>query len=475
VTLWAVCLPIGWYLTFPTRWSRGPGDQLRRKLDENIVASLVSGDWSKVDDGFDLLNAGLIIGDASGVKFEADRGWISLDGEYAIASETKMITSLTIYKVIEKTAGRLRPESRVNEFIDSWSKNESDMSCHVTLAHLLSFTTGFSKIGIDRVNCYTPRHATTWAACVDELAGVRVVGEPGTSFRYGAFHLVVAAAMALRALGRPLETASWEATVDELVFQPAGIVARPNFAGCRSDFPMFFPLWGEWSKGPSYMDFPDFASGMRMTGREYQRILAHLQFGSLLPPDLLAQLTADHTTQVTHWQGKVGPPADLEFGTWHYAQGCWLACDAASDAVEAGLLTAKVAERELCGPTAPVPKVVHSVGFWGFYAWMDMTNQYYGVLVYSWAVDMIRTTWISIWISLFMSLLACCGCLNYDRSRCCRDDASLSYHDASSSASSSAASDNGDDDDDDEESDDEDGVGRGGSGAERRGGSSPSR
>lgn len=37
-------------------------------------------------------------------------------------------------------------------------------------------------------------------------------------------------------------------------------------------------------------------------------------------------------------------------------------------------------------------EVVHSLGFWGFYAWMDFTHGYYGVLVFSSAIELARTS-----------------------------------------------------------------------------------
>lgn len=407
VFLLLVCFPISWHLVFPDDTSRGPGDGLRRKLTLDILAAFRDGNWDTVSKGVEerISNGGLIIGNASGVQFEKELGWIQLGGEYAIASETKMITSLTIYKVIEYTVqypNGLRPQSRVNEFIESWSKDPTDHAYNVTLEHLLSFTTGFDNEKIEQVKCFVPRYSTTWAECVDELAAVPITYKPGKSFRYGAFHLVVAAAMAMKALGKNLETSSWEDTVRELVYEPVGIVAEPDFSGCRSDFPYFFPWWGNWFKGPSSMRFPDFAAGMRMTGREYAKILDHVQFRSLLEPVLLDYFTKDHTTKVTQWTGHVGPPDYVTMGTWHYAQGCWLSCDEASTYIEEGW-TYDLAEYACQGRGRPIPRVVHSLGFWGFYAWMDFTDGFWGVFVYSWAVGAVRMMWLSFCISFTMA------------------------------------------------------------------------
>ena len=64
-----------------------------------------------------------------------------------------------------------------------------------------------------------------------------------------------------------------------------------------------------------------------------------------------------------------------------------------------------------------------SFGLWGAYFWMDLTNDYYGIFVHSWAIDMRNMYWIGVTLSVFVSLLvvglwyrvvipkcACCGC-----------------------------------------------------------------
>ena len=403
----------------------GPGDLIRRELQDDIVSALQSGSWSKVQSGFESIdaaaNSALLIGDARGDQWELARGWINLDDEYAIASESKMIASLTVYRVMQHS--NLTLDSSPAEFFESWEGSED-----LTLEHLLAFTSGFT--GSDDGSCaFNGGGETGWAKCVDELAALDR-GVPGAAFNYGSWHLVVACAMAQRALDRPLSSAAWERTVKEEL----GLEAV-NYDGIASDIPESMPFFGQW-----YWDtreaFPGFAHGMRMSGRQYAKVLKSLQFEGLLDGTNfggstetyslygLAAFVLDRTAEV-EWQGDLGGNAGLDIGTWHYAQGAWLACDAASEAANSeGKLGSSdgVAASELCG-AVPTPHVVHSFGLWGAYFWMDLTNDYYGIFVHSSAIDMRNMYWIGVTLSVFVSLLvvglwyrvvipkcACCGC-----------------------------------------------------------------
>ena len=65
---------------------------------------------------------------------------------------------------------------------------------------------------------------------------------------------------------------------------------------------------------------------------------------------------------------------------WQYTQGLWRSCDAAAElADEEGNLDEDETAKE-CG-TDPAPIIFHSVGMLGFYAWIDLTNQLFGVFV----------------------------------------------------------------------------------------------
>ena len=63
----------------------------------------------------------------------------------------------------------------------------------------------------------------------------------------------------------------------------------------------------------------------------------------------------------------------------------------------------------MCGE-APEPHVLHSVGLWGAYFWVDLTSSYYGVYVHSWAIGMRNFYWIGTCLSTFMAALVFAQC-----------------------------------------------------------------
>ena len=210
---------------FPGGGCAGCGDVVRRELQDDIVAALESGKWASVEASFNNLDiaqhSALLIGDARGTQWETTRGWVSLDKEYAIASESKMIAALTVWRVMRHTS--LTLDSSPGDYFDSWATSKPA----VTLEHLLSFTTGFR--GSDEDSCAAPGGRGSWEECVDELAGLPREAVAGESFKYGSKHLVVACAMAQKALSRPLTTAAWKQTVAEELFEPAGLGVSADY------------------------------------------------------------------------------------------------------------------------------------------------------------------------------------------------------------------------------------------------------
>ena len=311
--------------------SDNPGDATRRALEPKVLAALASDDWDGVRAAFAgaQANAALMIGDASGLRFEAQNGWLSLDAPHSIASQSKVVAALTIYRLARRSGGALAPSTRVRALVPEWPP-END----ATLEHLLGFTTGFthddSVTGLfDAPTCARrpadDARAPSWAGCVAEIAAMPLAFAPGESFvcvcarpragggsrrlaspsgtklrppksppspplstRYGPWHLVVAAAMAHRALGRPLTAAAWERSVEEEVYRPAGIAGKPDYCGATADFPAGFPGFGAWYAGGPANRFPDFSAGLCMSARDLRRFQHELLFNEVRagPPSL---------------------------------------------------------------------------------------------------------------------------------------------------------------------------------------------
>jgi hypothetical protein len=79
---------------------RLPGDGVRRSLTREAREGLRTGDWSALNREWSKVsNAAMLIGTRDGVRWESESGWISLDGEHPIASQSKVIAAITVWKL----------------------------------------------------------------------------------------------------------------------------------------------------------------------------------------------------------------------------------------------------------------------------------------------------------------------------------------------------------------------------------------
>ena len=130
-----------------------PGDRWRRYLQDDIVAAMKSGDFSAVDAKYTDPSSAMILVDKAGTRWSKEPGFIKLDAPYAVASQSKVVTALTIYACLAADDGkdytasplkRLSLSSRAAQYFPAWGNGT--MQSKVTLQDLLSFTTGFDKI-----------------------------------------------------------------------------------------------------------------------------------------------------------------------------------------------------------------------------------------------------------------------------------------------------------------------------------------
>lgn len=375
---------------FKYQQSYMPGDKIRRSIQSDIVKSLASDDWSQVQSKFQLMHTGLIVGDASGVRFQTTRGWQSLDLNYAMGSHSKYLTGITIARAIE--VGNLTYDSKPQEYFSSWPLDSA-----VTLGDLVSFTTGF-KAGTLQGCARAPKaEQPSWEDCINEIAQYPMPHAPGTTYQYGPYHLAVAAGMAQASMGRPLTTEAWKTTVGELVYQPCGITDTPDYTGIQSDLYGFL--------GPENR-FPDFAGGMRMNARQWQKIMGALQYGNLLSEQGRVEFDRDRTANVKTWlaggnRPNVGGDDGLRAGMWHYASGHWKSCDLAAEASdESGHLNVTEPEQHACVENDQ--QLFHSTGVFGWYAWYDLDNNFYAVFAKSWSVSLINTVLIFTCLNLLV-------------------------------------------------------------------------
>jgi len=156
---------------------------------------------------------GLTIYDADDrVAFSRMYGDFAPDRRVAVASASKLVAGLVLFEVIDR--GLLDVESTTADVL-GWGGEPR----HVTLRHLLAFTSG-----LDPGTPCTYAVATTLAECVDVIRGIAMAAGLGAEFDYGSSHLHVAARMAEVATGK-----SWNDLFREILGDPLGLPTDVRF------------------------------------------------------------------------------------------------------------------------------------------------------------------------------------------------------------------------------------------------------
>jgi CubicO group peptidase (beta-lactamase class C family) len=273
---------------------------------------------------------GLAIYDAQGNKrFEKMYGNFAPDQRIAIASASKLVSGLTILRLVDQ--GFLTLDSTTGAVL-GWTGPQAA----ITLRQLLSFTSGLPP----EAPC-TLLPGFTLAECVDDIADMDLVATPGTRFDYGSSHLHVAARMAEVVTGQ-----SWASVFAAQIKTPLGLGAdMVYYTGPRQGVGTTNPL---------------IAGGLRATMNEYARVL-RLEFdrgtyqgNSLIGPALF-------TTQATepYPNAAIGNSPFQKIGIdYHYGLAAWLECP----------------------PPADNCAVLSSPGAFGFTPWVDRDGGYYAIL-----------------------------------------------------------------------------------------------
>lgn len=128
---------------------------------------------------------GLVVFDASDTRrLELVSGGFTADTRVAVASASKLISSLVLFALVGR--GALSLASTTGQVL-GWT----GPSAAITLEQLLSFTSGLPR----EAPC-TLSSTTTLDACVQIISQMTLEAEPGTRFDYGSTHLAVAGRMA---------------------------------------------------------------------------------------------------------------------------------------------------------------------------------------------------------------------------------------------------------------------------------------
>jgi hypothetical protein len=264
-----------------------------------------------------------------GRRYSFNRGDSTLQTSYESASTSKLVSAVIILRLVEQ--GYLNLLDSPQDYISAWPIPSDDSLYGMTLAQLLSFTSGLT----DEPLCLNVG-ISNFETCVIKIANTNAGNGilPGQEFYYPGTHLQVAGLMAIKALG----VSNWQ-DVFTLFKAETGLFATATY-----DLPS--------------STNPRLAGGMHWTGEEYLAFLKALKDGALLTDPLIDQLLADHTASATI----VNSPTVSALGEdWHYGFGLWHECQSASFDCVAGAR-------------------VSSPGAYGAYPFWDRTDDYIGIV-----------------------------------------------------------------------------------------------
>ena len=235
-----------------------------------------------------------------GRRYTFNRGVSTLQTSYESASTSKLVSAVIILRLVEQGHLNLsdKPQDRIST--STWPIGNSDSLYGMTLAQLLSFTSGLTAepacLNFDGSNFET---------CVTNIANSNAGNgiTPGQEFYYASTHLQVAGLMAIKAR----DVASWQDVFAEFKTQ-TGLFPTATY-----DLPS--------------SSNPRLAGGMHWSGEEYMAFLKALKNGALLNSASMSQLLADHTASAAMVYSP--PLADLK-EDWHYGFGLWHECQNAT-------------------------------------------------------------------------------------------------------------------------------------------------
>jgi CubicO group peptidase (beta-lactamase class C family) len=264
---------------------------------------------------------------AAGYRFVYSHGDSTLTTVYESASTSKWVAASVLLDLVDQ--GVLALDDSPADYLPFW---EAD---GVTLAQLLSFTSGFSKEAL----CFNLPSAD-FGACVQKAyeANVETAPAPGSEFDYSSTHLQIAGLMAVRAAGVDGFSDLFDAWQNKTGLFPTGAFDLPS----RSN--------------------PRLAGGMHWTGEEYLGFLRALYHGEILEAG-----TRESMLESQRGDAKVvGSPTLEALGQdWAYGFGNWLECP-----------TALGANTYDCG----AGHRNSSPGAYGAYPFIDWDRHYFGIL-----------------------------------------------------------------------------------------------
>ncbi len=173
-------------------------------------------------EGLGLPGASLLLIKDGQVVYEEAFGQYGLDQAVPIASASKWLTAATIMALVDD--GRLGLDDPVGKYLPAFAESDGE----ITIRQLLSHTAGLSPepwcLGVE---------SATLPQCVDSIAQMGTLFEPGTQFYYGGGSFQVAARIAEVVTGKP-----WSTIFEEEIGSPLHMASttyqseeNPNVGG----------------------------------------------------------------------------------------------------------------------------------------------------------------------------------------------------------------------------------------------------
>jgi CubicO group peptidase (beta-lactamase class C family) len=297
----------------------------RAELEQQLAAAL---DAAAEDPGMTQeQNFTLALETASGHRFVHSHGDSTLLVSYESASTSKWVAATVILDLVDE--GVLSLDDEPSEYLSFWEAEG------VTLANLLSFTSGFSK----EVLCINLPGAD-FSDCVQRAyeANVTDAPAPGSEFVYSSTHLQIAGLMAVRASGVGGFSELFSAWQQKTGLFPSGAFDLPSATN------------------------PRLAGGMHWTGEEYLGFLRALYRGTILKETTRNAMLASQRGDATVVSSPIVDALDQD---WAYGFGNWLECP-----------TAMGANTYDCG----TGHRNSSPGAYGAYPFIDWDSRYFGIL-----------------------------------------------------------------------------------------------
>lgn len=274
--------------------------------------------------------------------FSYTHGDFTLHTPVETASTSKWPSAMMLVGLVHD--GTIRSlDARACEFLDWWTCDPQDQKSRVTLAHLLSFTSGFGtgapglagkahalggQAPLSESKCLSEGDADFMDCAQMIYSGTKhLEGEPGTVYSYNSNHLQLAGAVAVAASGLSIQE-----LIHKYLLQPY----KMNNSHCNS---------------PSEKN-PMLAACLTTTAADYEKFLHATLAHSVLSTQLVRESEKDHTPFMANQYTLYG-----DYGFGHF-----LECFDSVDGYTASCATAAVH----CDP-----------GAFGFYPLIDRRHGYY--------------------------------------------------------------------------------------------------